>query len=285
MLELYFSSDKEAIQFCEQLFQYNKQIELHWKTHAEWGNRLLLDDKNATYNMQDGMVKAMMDVFMIYRLTPMMKDVITKKYYYSTHEEIERILDLTNWIFSGDDADSLDLRNSEDPVEMLQALFYSNMNVLKAIHFDSIIQFRMEPFKKLITDYVGLAIDEFKREEDHQTFLNTIREYVKNRGKSHSTIHVLQGDTFTFFRNNGNHIPKRELRHIIQNEPLYLVGLGSNEWNLSPLIALKPERIIIYGRDPSESKTLTVMNVFDERAKWLPIHQFPFSLNGLHKQM
>src|SRR5699024_11635596 len=83
-------------------------------------------------------------------------------------------------------------------------------------------KFRMEPFKKLITVYVGLAIDEFKREEDHQTFLNTIREYVKNRGKSHSTIHVLQGDTFTFFRNNGNHIPKRELRHIIQNEPLYL---------------------------------------------------------------
>src|SRR5699024_63095 len=141
----------------------------------------------------------------------------------------------------------------------------SNMNVLKAIHFDSIIQFRMEPFKKLITDYVGLAIDEFKREEDHETFLNTIREYVKKRGKNYTTIQVLQSDTLTFVRNNGNHIPTRELRLIILNEPHYMVGLGSKERNHSPPNKLKPEHTISYAREPSEYKTITVMNVFDAR--------------------
>src|SRR5699024_1074324 len=128
-MELYFSSDKEAIRFCEQLFQYNKQIELHWKAHDEWGNRLMLDDTNPPSRLMDSVIKAMIDVFLIHRLTPMMKEIITGKYYYSTTEEIERILDLANWVFSGEDADSLNLRYGDDPIEMLQALFYANMNL------------------------------------------------------------------------------------------------------------------------------------------------------------
>jgi len=285
LLELYFSSDKEAIRFCEQLFQYNKQIELHWKTNSEWGNQLVLDETNSTPRLKDSLMKAMMDVFMMHRLTPMMSDIITKKYYYSTGEEIERILELTDWIFSGDDADSLELRSSDDPLEMLQALFYANINVQKVIHFDSIIQFRMQPFKSLLMEYVGLAIDEFKREEDHQTFINTIREYVVKRREEYTTIHILQGDSFVFFLDDGKPIPKKELQSIMQKEPLYLVGLDTEEWNLAPLVAMKPKHIIIYGNDPSEPKTLTVMNIFDERVTIKPVQQFPFSIRGLYKQL
>lgn len=282
MLEVYFLSDKEAIRFCEQLFQYNKQIELHWKTNAEWGNQLVLHETNSAYRLMSSLNRAMVDVFIMHQLTPMMEGIITKKYYYSAREEVERILELTNWIFSGEDADSLDLRSSDNPIEMLQALFYANTNVQKAIHFDSIIQFRMQPFKKLLIEYVGLAIDEFKREEDHQAFLDTIREYIGKRGEEYTTIHVLQGNSFVFFRDNGKPIGKEELRIIMQKEPLYLVGLDSEEWNLAPLIAMKPKNIIIYGNDPSEPKTLTVMNIFDERVTIMSLKQFPFSIGKLH---
>lgn len=285
MLELYFSSDKEAIRFCEQLFQYNKKIELHWKTHEEWGNQLLLDENNSPYRLMECLVKSMIDVFLIHRLTPMLKNIITGKYYYSNTEEIERLLELTNWIFLGDDADSLELRGADDPLEMLQALFYANINTLRVIHFDSIIQFRMQPFKKRLIDYVGLAIDEFKREEDHQTFINTVREYVTKREVNYSTIHILQGDPFIFFRENGTLIQNDELQNIMQKEPLFMIGLHSGEMNLSPLVAMQPRCIIIYGDDPSEPKTQTIMNIFEERVTLMSKQQFPFSYYGLHNQL
>src|SRR5699024_4450919 len=155
----------------------------------------------------------------------------------------------------------------------------------KVIHFDSIIQFRMQPFKSLLMEYVGLAIDEFKREEDHQTFINTIREYVVKRREEYTTIHILQGDSFVFFLDDGQPIPKQELQSIMQKESLYLVGLDTEAWNFAPLVAMKPKHIIIYGNDPSEPKTLTVMNIFDELVTIKPVQQFPFSIRGLYKQL
>jgi len=67
-----------------------------------------------------------------------------------------------------------------------------------------------------------------------------------------------------------------ELRTVMQNAPLYIVGLDEDEWNLAPLIAMAPKRIKIYGDLPSEPKTLTVINVFQERVDFEPIQKFPF---------
>lgn len=40
----------------------------------------------------------------------------------------------------------------------------------------------------------------------------------------------------------------------MQEEPLYMVGLDEDEWNLAPLIAMCPETIYIYGDSPSDAK-------------------------------
>ena len=67
-----------------------------------------------------------------------------------------------------------------------------------------------------------------------------------------------------------------ELRHLMYQEPLYLVGLDANEMNLSPLIAIAPQKIYIYGDHPSEPKTLTVINVFQEKVYFKSLSHFPF---------
>ncbi|WP_337018057.1 sporulation protein YtxC, partial [Oceanobacillus massiliensis] len=90
-------------------------------------------------------------------------------------------------------------------------------------------------------------------------------------------IHILQGNTFTFYKQNGKRLSNIELRVMMKKEPLYIVGLHDNEFNLAPLIAMAPEKLKIYGDDPSEPKTLTVINVFQEKVDFEPISNFPFS--------
>jgi hypothetical protein len=50
-------------------------------------------------------------------------------------------------------------------------------------------------------------------------------------------------------------------------------------------VAMAPEKIKIYGDHPSEPKTLTVINVFQERVDFEPYNNFPFAfyLNNRQK--
>lgn len=277
-MEVFFESNKEAISFCERLFREHQQIELNWKTDEKWGNHLKFPDelplpKN---ELLDVIAGTMVDVFMTHRLGTMIKRIIKDYYYYTEQEEIERIHDLTDWIVTGEDEDSKRLRNNKNQHVFLKSLFIANLKESFEFHFDSIMNFRLKSFKDQLISYVGLAIDEFKREEDHQAFIDTLRAYVIKKDPDIPVIHILQGSTFTFFKQNGKRLTNIDLRILMKNEPLYIVGLHDNEFNLAPLIAMAPEKLKIYGDDPSEPKTLTVINVFQEKVDFEPISNFPF---------
>ncbi|WP_163970189.1 putative sporulation protein YtxC [Oceanobacillus halotolerans] len=276
MLEVYFESDKEVIRFCERLFQYNKNIELHWKTHEEWGNHLQFTVQHPSNEIVKAIAKSMVDVFVTHRFTKIAKEIIKDYYYYSNADEIERILEITHWIVLGDDDDSAYVRNRKEPRKVLYSLFFSNVKNTSVVHFDSIVNFRLKVFKDQLIDYVGLAIDEFKREEEHQAFVNMLREYIAKKEASFSTIYILQGNPFSFYKPDGKRFSKMELRMLMQEEPLYIVGLDEEELNLAPLVAMAPEKIKIYGDHPSEPKTLTVINVFQEKVDFEPYQNFPF---------
>lgn len=275
LLEVFFESNKEVISFCEQLFYYNKRIELHWKTNEKWGNQLIIKNCTSITDNDESITKSMVDVFIEHRLNKMIREVIEKKYYYSNLEEIERILDITYCMVTGNDYQSMLL--DKDPKGLLYSLFKANIEHAESIHFDSIINFRFNIFKENLIHFVGLAIDEFKREEEHQTFINMLREYVTNKDSIYPTIYILQGTSFLFFKPDGEKFSKMELKKLMKQEPLYIVGLDENEWNLAPLIAMAPNSINIYGDYPSEPKTLTIINIFQEKVKFKPYNKFPFT--------
>src|SRR5690625_4575910 len=178
VLEVYFESDKEVISFCENLFRYNKKIELNWKTHKDWGNQLqFIEDVLNDYTIES-IAKAMVDVFMIHRLSNIIKNIIKDKYYYQNTDEIERILDLTYWVYKDPDHKLKDIKNGPSPSKLLKKMFITNIKSTRPVHFDSIVEFRLKSFHTLLIDYVGLAIDEFKQEEDHQAFIDMLRKYI-----------------------------------------------------------------------------------------------------------
>lgn len=274
MLELYFESDKEVICFCEHLFCYNKQIELCWKTHSDWGNHIEFKHFILTDDMINAISKSMVNVFVTHRLSHSIKRVITEDFYYTNTDEIERVIDLTNWIIEeGEDFQ----HKRENPRHFLQTLFYDIISHNNTVHFDSVVNFRLKSFRDELRHFVGLAIDEFKQEEEHQAFIELLRKYIIKKQTRYDVIHILQDAQFTFYTENGKRFSKLDLQKTMQKEPLYIVGLDANEFNLSPLIAMSPKKIKIYGDNPSEPKTLTVINVFQERVDFLPYSQFPFS--------
>lgn len=273
MLDIYFESDKEVIHFCEHLFRYHKQIELKWKTNDDWGNHLYFDEKIVNQETIQAIAKAMVDVFIAFRMSNEIKKMVMEKYYYTNTDEIEEILEHTFWVLRDNTSY---LKNRTRPTELLLSLFIENLTNATVVHFDSIVKFRLNVFKEQLLDYVGLAIDEVKQEKEHQSFVEMLRTFVSKKKPIFKEVHVVQGMNFSFFRSNGKQFSTMELRHLMYQEPLYLVGLDANEMNLSPLIAIAPQKIYIYGDHPSEPKTLTVINVFQEKVYFKSLSHFPF---------
>lgn len=274
MLELYFTCDEEARRFCEQLFHYNKHIELQWKTNKDWGNQLQLKQMIHEQTLEY-VGQSIVDVFCMYRLTHSIQYIIKNIYYFENSEEIERILELSHWLILSDNEET-SFKKQKNPILTLTSIFMENLRHTTSFHYDSIVKFRLKPFKEELVYFVGLAIDEFKREEDHQTFIHMLREYIVHKKARYEEVYVIQGENFTFFKPNGKRFSKLELERFMRNEPLYMVGLDINEWNLAPLVALAPQKINIYGNHPSEPKTLTVINIFQERVTLKSLNQFPF---------
>lgn len=276
MLEIYISSDKEVIYFCEHLFSHHKHIELYWKNNEEWGSHLQFNNRIINDEATEAIANSLVHLFIEHHLPGLIRKMIKTYFYYTNQDEVDRILNLTEWIFSGKDKNSLHMRGQENPQEILKDIFKENISEKRTIHFDSIVNFRLKSFKNKMIKYIGFAIDEFKREEDHQMFINMLREFIENKEAKYQDIHIVQGDSFTFYKSNGERFSNMELRLIMHEEPLYIVGLDDKEFNLAPLVALAPKNITIYGDNPSESKTLTIINVFQERVVLKPYRKFPF---------
>lgn len=272
LLEIYFKKNEEVTYFCDRLYHLTNEIHVQWETNKDWGNRLYV--RILTDEMKTAVAKALAHVFITYHLTDYLKKILRHTYYYTNDEELKRMTHLSETMLLDDEI----LLKNKRLIDWLEDIFLEQINENNALHFHSVIQFRFTHLKYLLEQIVGLAIDDYKREEEHQAFIHTLREYMNRKKTGDKCVHVLQGDPFSFFSSDGERLTSKDLIQIMKQEPLYIVGLDGNEMNLAPLIAIAPNKIYIYGEDPSEPKTMTVINVFQEKVMFLPLSEFPFSI-------
>ncbi|WP_227994825.1 putative sporulation protein YtxC [Oceanobacillus sp. CFH 90083] len=265
---MYFESDKEVSVFRNQLSPYRKQIRVHQQANAMWGNRLRLEGDAAELELIDIISSVMADVFIEVHLSDIIIRGITDKYYFSDPDEINRIYDFTMWILFETDSDNQYLRDHVDTRKLLQHIFFLHVKEHRSIHFSAILHFRLSHFLDFVHECIGKAIEEFKREEDHQTFMDMLRHYIENKEHCVDLVHIEQGENFTFYNEKGEVISKDMLRFWMYQAPLYALGLHENEFNLSPLIAMSPARIKVYGNDLADPKTMTIINIFQERVQF-----------------
>lgn len=270
---LYFKSEKELIYFCEVLFDVQKVIDVKWINHKHFGNELRLSETIPKPEIMSGLSA----VFTQYRMQKLVKGIIEKVYLYSNDTEIEQIYKHTR--------DIIELKMFANTLfgegitlnEYIKCLFDNQVQVPCKIYFDSLVTFCTTPLREVLIDAVALGIDEFKREEEYQEFIESVRVFITRRGVRTAELHILQAEQFSFYKANGKQYSLLELRNIMHDAALYIVGLDENEMNLSPVITLSPKKIYIYGNEPTEPKTLSLISLFQERVQFISSEYFPFT--------
>lgn len=276
LAEIYFSNKEEALSFCDFLFAQKDEVSVQWHYHKKWGHVVLVNENK---EKEERVVRGLIHVYVIHRERSWLIDIIRNCYYFSDDDEVAHIYELCcsfrdepdHW---GEDHPS-SYRHSQQ-LERLRHVFKEALEKGEGFAFDSIITFRFQRFYDELIEVVGEAIDEYKREQDYQTYIQHLREYLQANPSKVERLSIVQSQPFIFYSHKGRRYTSDEIKKLTADHPLYLFGLGTDELDLTPIMALAPDRIEIYGNDPSDPKTLTVMNIFQERAEFLPLTKFPF---------
>lgn len=273
---VYLTYVNEANIFCERFLQLYDTYPCKAEKDEDWGNKVVLHNVSLSKTMMNDLSIVLVSVFNSFRLLQMVEGIVQQSYYYRECTEIQRILELSQDMLLEQDKNGWSTYKNKRLHNILHKIFTDQLYQSDTLHFDSVVKFCLEPLKKELIAEVGLVIDDFKREEEHQAFIQTVREHVAKRDFNCDVIYLLQGRNFSYYTENGERLQKEHLQPYMGQTPLYLFGLGLEEWNLAPLIALSPKHIIIYSDQLSESKTLAIINVFQERVIVRPLEEFPF---------
>lgn len=274
MLELFFEEISEADNFYHLFRQDNP--ELNVRRRRGQGNRVRVTGDSEEIE-KESVARTCTKLFIKNKESHYIQDILRKKFLFSNSEEIAKITEITHAILDKDNPYYEEKIHDHQLRDTLMTIFLMHLNE-EEIHYNSIVHFRLHHYLDELTEVVGFAIDEYKREEDYQSFVHTLREFVKNREPTHEIIHVIQNEPLQFYQDNGIQITQEEMSRMKQEFPLFMLGLPDDDWNISPLIVLSPNKIYMYGENINAPYTHSIMNIFQERIEFLPLEYFPFQI-------
>ncbi|WP_157967360.1 MULTISPECIES: sporulation protein YtxC [Paraliobacillus] len=272
MLNVYMEKAQDAKLFSEKLGYY----EFDWSLKQKGGYYFEIKKQFSFQKHDNAIALLLMELWMTHTKKTQISEIIRYNYYYQNEEEINHILKITMDMILGDE---LTFFTASNEIKTTISEWFSEYTIDGVLDYEACVEANQLAADTILLELVGRAIDEWKQEEEYQDFVNAIREYVANSSFKCENIYMVQGkNDFLFYREDGHLYTTKELKIKIKQEPMYIVGLDENELNLTPILALKPKSIFIYGDDPSEGKTVSLINIFEEQVTFKPLNQFPFAI-------
>lgn len=275
MVYLYFKEEVDLFYFCERLFRRQSVIDVKWEKTLQHYYKLRLDSSSLP---ETALPTCLTDVYIHHYLHLVYVDIIRHVYMVEADATVEHILQLVEQV-SGDDYFLQKIFPKHRSVrQTIYQLIRQYVEGEEKVYFDAMIRFHFWAFEEKCVRLVGYAVDEWKREEEHQLYIEHLRTFVKHRPTKRRRIHVLtDGGGAMFYEEDGTRLSRVDLERLMEQYPLYVVGLDEREHIISPIITLAPEQILLYAEDTVEGPIQTIMDVFQERVSHLPMNMFPFA--------
>src|SRR5690606_34593044 len=197
-------------------------------------------------------------------------NVLRDTYKYDNEDERIEIISILNQMFTGERVELISLVGKMDEEEFIQEAVVDLLEYKGAVLFESFLRFRLKKYFERIREYLNIAIDEYKMEQDYQMFVNMLRDYLKKRSTKQNVVHVLLEKPILFFNEKLNEMGKDEIkdfmdRRLLSNHPVYV-----DSSVIAPLLSMAPIKIFLYTDEEDQPLIRTLSNIFEERLSILP---------------
>jgi putative sporulation protein YtxC len=202
------------------------------------------------------------------------REILSQRFFYTDPNEQEQILEIIYSVIEGSREDLAHfLQDTDEKQYVFQAIddFFKGS---VSFSFDSFVVFRLKPFLDKLQNYVEVAIDEYKLEQDYQMFVQTLRDFLLGRPAQQETIHLILDEETAFYNHEFIEMKRNELikgidRKLLGNHPIYVDSV-----TIAPLLSMAPTRIYLYTNQPEQPLVRTIRNIFEERVIISPVNSF-----------
>lgn len=267
-----FNKVEEAVKFCKQI-QLHKDCYQHVKKQKKRRQFLLQITTDISY---DKIASSLQFIFNQFRLHQLIHFLIQEVYFYEKYDEIKTIFNYTVERLNDELLMKRIFSENENFDDIVFNLLKREVCSQEELSFDNTIDILLDQIRPFLINIIGLAIEEWKSDLRYEYFLHSVKKFINWQPSKTNTLHIVQKDNFVYYKETGEKYDEKELIESINKSLIYTVGLSENEWNLSPIIALAPKFIYIYGDDQLEAKTLTIKKLFQDKIQFLPKELFPF---------
>ncbi|ARI76839.1 sporulation protein YtxC [Halobacillus mangrovi] len=272
MICIQFSKRREADLFYNSVV---KEQEL-WLLKDELDYyEVTLENENKSQSTFREIVQACLQVIRARKWLGWMEGVLRHTYYYEDRREIDRILEIGRE-FEGEPPSGLAM----PPVyRKIQSFLENYVTLHSVINFDDMCADCLEDSHRLIAEYTGFIIDEYKQEEAYQLLLDSWRFRVQNRDTGVTLLHLYQNNGLTYFHDEGNPISESETLLYMKQYPDESIKDLPLHWCITPALVLAPDQLVIYTNKPDDPHLELIRNIFEEKATWKAQSEFPFKMS------
>ena len=267
MAEIIFQSKMDAKRFYNHLLTY-------LRFNSDEKTILLLEDRHIVQVLEDGFSKEMfneMKTAFYHFITTIkrddwFRDIIKNRYFFQDEEEQQQIIEIIYSVLEGQREDlAIFLKETNKETSFIEEAVNDIFKDDVSFSFDSLLKFRLRPYLQTLEEYVELAIDEYKMEQEYQIFIQMLRDFLVNRKPKMATLHVLFDEEIVFYNEELAEIKRAELtkmidRKLLVNHPVYVDSVS-----IAPLLSIAPTSIFLYTNNSDEPLVRTIKNIFEER--------------------
>lgn len=130
---------------------------------------------------------------------------------------------------------------------------------------EGFIHFRMKAYRRTLAKCVQDAVDDFLLDQEYQEFIQLLRYFISVQPSQISIAHVIydhQGQV-QLVQDDGTPIQLDELDQSLLD--ILEHTFSDEDFLVSSLLSLAPERVILHTRDPEENVVRTLMQIFEGR--------------------
>ncbi len=258
-LELMFKSIKEAIRFKSFLATNGLQ-----DSFQEKRGRFIYSFQPIDTN-KDQYVSALIQYIQTVKRNEWLDQVLQKKYRYESENERHDIIEVVSEMFAGEREELTALAGVVKEETVIREAVVDLLDFKGTVAFDSFLRFRLKEYFKQVTTYLGIAIDEYKMEQDYQVFVQTLRDYLHDRVTRQSIVHLILDRPETFYNEALKEMKQEEIQglldpRLLSNHPVYVDSAV-----IAPLLSMAPNKILLYTKDEDQPLVRTLKNIFEER--------------------
>ncbi|MEH7885937.1 sporulation protein YtxC [Bacillus sp. JJ1609] len=275
MIEIIFQKKQDAWS----LYQHLIARLASW---PETDSILLNEDRNRvqipTQLYIDGMLqdlkRSFYDFIILTKREEWFRTILAESYLFTEVEEQDQIIEIIYSVLEGDREELAPFMEGVEENGLIEKAVNEIFNEEISFSFDSFVKFRLKAYVEQLSQWVEIAIDEYKMEQEYQVFVHTLRSFLVDRKPQLAHLYLVIDENMSFYDQYFIEMKRSELfkaidRKLLVNHPVYV-----DSGTIAPLLSIAPKNIYLYTDDAQQPLVRTIINIFEERVKISPISTF-----------